>query len=141
MFIKNNNQTLTTNDLLSWFLIGLVLLIALGSNFLVRVDQQFTYLGSAFLQGHLYFSSLPANSIHDIVVYRHHLYWASGFLPPLLFMPFVALSQLVGFFFLQGYLQFFITVLIFVLTIRLAQHHGFSKTDARYLAFAFVSSS
>src|SRR3989338_3911800 len=133
-------QPLTSDTILSAILIGLLLSLALVTNFFIRTSQQFSYLASAFLHGQLFFLGTPGG-FTDTVFYHGHLYWASGFLPPLLMMPGVALGQMLGFFFLQGYLQFFVTISILVIIARLSRRLGFSKSDARYLAFAFVAAS
>src|SRR3989344_5713193 len=85
------------------------LLISMGLN--AWDHQQFTYLAKSFLQGKLFFTS-TLNTWHDAAYFAGHYYWPLGPFPALLLIPFVAVGNLFGVFFYQGYLQIFITLAI-----------------------------
>lgn len=105
------------------------------------LHQQFSHLASSFLEGKLYFIGQSGTSWLDTALFNGHYYWPLGPLPALLLIPFVYLSNLMGAFFLQGYLQNILVMGVFFLCFQIAKKSGFLKNDALYIAFAFVFAS
>ncbi|MBI3443131.1 hypothetical protein HY008_00495 [Candidatus Woesebacteria bacterium] len=105
-----------------------------------RGEQQFTYLAKSFLQGKTYFLEEPGTWA-DTVFYKGHYYWPLGPFPAIVLMPFIYLSDFFGTFFYQGYLQFFITIGVFLLCFKISRKFGYAKWDSLFLAFAFCFAS
>ncbi len=103
-------------------------------------EQQYSYLASSFLHGRLYFLESPG-WWGDAVSFGGHYYWPLGPFPAIVLMPFVAFFSILGGFFYQGYISFFITIATLLVWYTIIQAVGFSKKDARVGAFAFCFAS
>lgn len=99
--------------------------------------QQFGFLANSFLHGKLYFLDAYGSWWHDAVSFGDHYFWPLGPFPAVVLMPFVAISNLFGIEFLQGYLQIFLIAFIFFLVAFLSRKLGWRKDDAIGWAFAF----
>src|SRR3989304_6806962 len=97
-------------------------------------EQQFTYLAQSFLHGKTYFLTMPG-SWADTVNFQGHYYWPQGFFPAVLLMPLVLIFNQFGIFFYQGFMSFFLGLLIIFLIIKIAQKLSYSKEDSVYWAF------
>ncbi|NTU66312.1 MAG: hypothetical protein HGB08_00085 [Candidatus Moranbacteria bacterium] len=103
-------------------------------------EHQFSFLAESFLKGKLYFLSQPG-SWHDAVFFSGNYYWPLGPFPAVLLMPFVYVFDLMGRFFYQGYLQFFLVIMVFMGCFKISRRISYSKSDSIYLAYAFCFSS
>ncbi|MDO8463570.1 MAG: hypothetical protein Q7S96_04895 [bacterium] len=119
--------------------------VTLHTNFSITSQQQFAHLAQSFLQGVAYFLNpffdAPGETLIDTVFIHGRYYWPLSPLPAILLMPFVHVASVFHGFFLQGYLQFFLTLGIFMLCVSIARHWSYSHRDALWLAFAFVFAS
>lgn len=122
------------------FFLALFFSYVLFHNFTTKGEQQFSYLAQSFLKGKLYFLEYPG-TWGDAVFYKGYFYWPMGPFPAMLLAPLVYLFSLFGQLFYQGYLQFFLTLGIFYLCVRLARKFGYSKEDTTFLAFSFCFAS
>jgi hypothetical protein len=109
-------------------------------NFLIKGEQQFSYLANSFLHNKLYFIN-QLGSVGDTVLYQGKYYWPLGVLPAIILLPFVFVSQHLQFFFYQGYLQAPLVLIIFYLIFRLAKHFGADQRDSIFWAFGFCFST
>lgn len=117
------------------FLIGYCLILALVFNFTNASYQQFVYLADSFLHGKLYFLEVPG-SWADVVSFEGKLYWHLAPFPALLLAPF---SLFWGTDFLQGYVNFLLTILNLYLLYLIALRLGIKeKIDALWLAVGYV---
>ena len=135
---------------LSYFiycLIGFFLVLSLYFNLgLINKEQQFSHLANSFLQGKVYFVNdlpfWPSPSVYtDAVFFNGHYYWSEGPLPAIILMPFVLIFKLINLSFYQGYLQFFLIILIFWLCFKISKKIGHATIDSLFLAFAFCAAS
>jgi len=134
------SQTYKIGNYLLLFFVFSFIALAVISNFTIHTEQQFVYLAKAFLQGELHFLERPG-TLEDVVSYKDNYYWPLGPFPAILLMPFVFFFNLIGLFFYQGYLQFFISLAIFYLCYRIALQYKLPSNDSLYLAFAFCFAS
>lgn len=119
-------------------------LFAYNYNSVVLINnQQFSELANSFLHQKLYFlDNSPFNKyISDNVYFNSHYYWPLGPLPAIILMPFVQLANILGFYFFQGYLNFFLVLLIFYSIYKISNKIGYKKIESIYWAFAFIFSS
>lgn len=125
------------------FLFLAFFLIIFSNNFSKANNQQFSDLANSFLHRQLYFldSSSYNREVADSVFFNGHYYWPLGPLPALILMPLVGLGNTWHGYFYQGYLNFFLVILIAYLVFRLARRVKFSAVDSSYLSAAFVFSS
>jgi hypothetical protein len=143
--ISIRNHPLRTLDLKSaqrLLLAGCLSLVALlisFGNWSVSNEQQYVFLASSFLDGQLYFGTLP--SWHDTASYAGRHYWPLGPLPAVIIMPFVFLSRLAGAGFYQGYISLPISLLTGWLCFRLARKCGHSLEESAWLTLAFCGCS
>jgi hypothetical protein len=114
--------------------------VVLVFNFSIKSEQQFSFLARSFLKGKLYFTEYPGNW-GDAVLYNGHYFWHLGPFPSVLLTPFVYLFGLLGRFFYQGYLQFFLTLGVFLICFKFGKRFGYSQEDSLFLAFAFCFAS
>ncbi|OGM57926.1 hypothetical protein A2955_00135 [Candidatus Woesebacteria bacterium RIFCSPLOWO2_01_FULL_37_19] len=107
----------------------------------IKVDyaNQYLVLAQSFLNGKLYFPEGYYDV--DLVLFNSKYYWHQGPFPAVVLMPFVYLFNLFNLTFQQGYLQFFITLGIFILCYKIARYFKYSKENSKYLAFAFCFAS
>jgi hypothetical protein len=96
-------------------------------------EQQFTILATAFLKGHLFLG--PTNISLDASYYKGLAYWPEGIFPAILLLPF-------AFFFqgsvLQGYVQFFLNIINFLLLYKIALQITHDKRTSLWLGFAYI---
>jgi hypothetical protein len=118
---------------------SLIVMSNLNPNF--ALAQHFTHLAQAFLHGQLYFIQLPEPHWNDIALFQGHPYWPLGPFPAILLLPFVYVFGFMGWFFYQGYLQFWLTIATIYLVFRLARLTGFGQGDSWYLSFAVFAST
>ncbi len=109
-------------------------------NFSANGEQQFSHLADSFLHGKFYFLVSP-EILSDIIPFEGRYYWPKGPFPTIILMPFVFLFKFFSLFFYQGYLQFFLVLLIFAMCFNAAKNIRYSLKDSIYLAFAFCFSS
>jgi hypothetical protein len=102
-------------------------------------SDQWQMLAQSFLHGKLYFLHTP-NPITDSAFWAGRYYWPFGPFPAVVFMPFVALADVLKVNFLQGWIQFPLVVLVFVLAYRVGKKF-FSADDAAWFAVAFTFAS
>jgi len=114
--------------------------LAFVLNYVSGGEHQFSFLAQSFLNGKLYFLSQPG-SWHDAVLFGGNYYWPLGPFPSIILMPFVYVFGLMDHFFYQGYLQFFLVVIIFIACFQISRKINYSKSDSIYLAYAFCFSS
>jgi len=122
-------------------LVGLIFLFfvfTLLYNFSINGEQQFIYLADSFLHGQLHFREMPGTWWGDTTFANGRYYWPLGPFPALILMPFVLIF---GTSFLQGFLQFFLTLFNFYLLYKIALKINYKKLDALWLALAFVFAS
>lgn len=129
-------------SLISWTLLLLILFGFLGVtaylNMVQHNEQQFSYLAQSFLNGNLAFQEIPGQSWADATPFEGQFYWPLGPLPAVLLMPFEFLTQSLGVFFYQGYLQFFLVSALLGVIYRIARCTGYHSENSLYLAFAFL---
>lgn len=123
-----------------WVFLLFILLVFFTNLLMTWGEQQFSYLAQSFLNGKLYFLEKPLRW-DDAVSYNGYYYWSLGPFPAVLLIPFVWLSSLLGIFFNQGFLQFFLVVGVIYLCYIIALRKGFSKEDSWLWAFAFCFAS
>ncbi|MBI3335174.1 MAG: hypothetical protein HY001_01610 [Candidatus Portnoybacteria bacterium] len=117
------------------FFIGYCFIPVLVFNFTNTSNQQFVYLADSFLHGQTHFRELPG-SYRDLIWQEGKFYWHLGPFPAVLLMPFVIFW---GTTFLQGYVQFFLTLLNFYLLYRIALILGMKKKiHALWLGFGYI---
>jgi hypothetical protein len=107
--------------LLGWFN------LSAGSHF-----THYAKLAESFLQGKLYFLSMPGESWGDTARFDGHYYWPLGPLPALIAVPFIWFGH-----WHQGQIAFLLSIGIFYFCFRLAQRFDYSNADACWLALAF----
>lgn len=123
-------------------LVFLIFVVILTLNFSNNNNQQYVYLSESFLKGELSFSpTIPVGQLHDAAVWNGSWYWPLGPFPAILLMPFVAFAKLLNLPFYQGYLQFFLTLGVFYIALKLSRIHGYSQREAWWLAFALCFAS
>lgn len=129
---------------MSSFFLKLLLLFFAIATLLLNInnvyEQQFSFLANSFLHGKLYFLEQPGVWL-DSVLYKGHVYWPLGPAPAILLMPFVAVFNIFGMMFYQGYIQLILTFLIFCMAVWLAKKYKYSRQDSIWLAFAFCYAS
>src|SRR3989304_3575321 len=108
-------------------------------NLKININDQYLALSQSFLEGKLYFPD--GYKEMDLVLYDSKHYWHQGPLPAVILMPFVFVFDIVGLNFKQGYLQFFISLGIFILCYKIARYFKFGGENSRYLAYAFCFAS
>lgn len=104
-------------------------------------EQQFSYLSQEFLRGKLFFSQNPPLPFSEAVLFNGHYFSHLGPFPAVVLMPFSFIFRIFGIFFYQGYLQFFLTLCIFILCFSLARRWKYSSHDSLLLAGAFCFAS
>jgi hypothetical protein len=114
-----------------------VLFVVLA-NLSVAEGQHFSLLAQSFLEGKLYYTSVPAYFSFDVVVYKGHYFWPLGPFPAVVLMPFVAVWSLFHEFFYQVYLQIPLVALTGYLVNAIARKEGFSRGDALCWVLAFL---
>jgi len=125
------------------FLLTIATILLFYFNFSFQYNQQFSELANSFLQHKFFFlNNSPYNQyISDNVYFKNHYYWPLGPFPAIALMPFIQLGHLFNFYFFQGYLNFFLVLLIFYLIFKLARKIDFSPLESIYLSTAFILSS
>ena len=113
--------------------------LAFALNFKITRANHFSELASSFLRGELHFRDDYVDV--DQLSFNSKKYWVLGPFPSVLLTPFVYAFSLLGLTFYQGYLNFFLIILVFYLCFRLALILKYSKEDSLFFAFAFIFSS
>lgn len=142
MINKNNKTNLIILALAVIFFFSLLLAL----NFSNTAEQQFSYLSYSFLKGKVFFLEqsdiLPhPQTLSDVVYWNNHYYWHQGPLPAIVLLPFTLIFKKINLVFYQGFLQFFLVVLIFLICFKIAKKLKYSLEDALYLAYAFCFAS
>ena len=106
-------------------------------NFLIYSEQQFVYLAHAFLKGSFSLIQLPP-IIADLSFFNDKYYWPLGPFPAIMLSPFVFLFNTQ---FLQGYIQFLLTVLNFWLITKICERLNLQKEKALWLAIFYIFGS
>lgn len=130
-------------NLTHYLLIYLIIVffsLAFAINISIKTEQQFSYIAQSFLHGKTYFLEKPI-TWYDTTFFKGKYYWPLAPFPSVLLVPFMYIATLLEGFFYQGYLQFFITLGVFFLCLRIARRFHYSKKDSLFLAFAFCFSS
>ncbi|MBI3486478.1 hypothetical protein HY025_06120 [Candidatus Daviesbacteria bacterium] len=100
-------------------------------------EQQFIYLAKSFLSGKLYFIQTPG-TWSDTALFKNHYFWPLGPFPAVLLIPF---EYLFGLNFRQGYLQFILNIINFILLYKIAQKITSNHMSSLWLSFGFIFSS
>lgn len=126
-----------------FFLTFIFLTFIFYYSFFHNFPQQFSELANSFLHYKLYFldSSTFSKNVLDTVLFNNHFYWPLGPLPAIFLMPFVKIGNFFNFYFYQGYLNFFLVLLLGYLIFKLACRLHFSALEAAYWSIAFIFSS
>jgi hypothetical protein len=115
-------------------LLGVGVFIIARQNFLNVPYQQFVYLAKSFLDGHLYFTTIP-EGWGDTSYYNGHHYWPLGPLPAIILMPFVAVF---GMAVKQGYLLFVFNMLNLFLLYKIARKITQNHVSSLWLNIVYV---
>lgn len=107
---------------------------------LVKDNQEYSYLANSFLHSKLYFIN-QQGTWGDSTLFQGKYYWPLGVFPAILFIPFVFVSQHLGIFFYQGYLQFILVLIVFLLVYKISKYLKNTKSDSLFWAFGFCFSS
>lgn len=143
LVFKKGNRNSTVALILA-IIIFFSFLLAL--NFSNTAEQHFSYLSYSFLEGKLFFLEQsdilpPPESLNDVIPWDNHFYWHQGPLPAIILLPFSLIFKFFNSIFYQGFLQFFLVILVFLVCQKIAIKLKYSKTDALYLAYAFCFAS
>ncbi len=104
-------------------LIFLFFILSLGFSIFLIISEfpdlrsnghEFSILADSFLHGETYLWKYPFNDL-DCVMFGGRCYWELGPFPAIILIPLVFLSNIIGIIFYQGYLQFFISIGVFIL--------------------------
>ncbi len=117
-----------------YVLIAAGIIIIGRHNFSISRYQQFVYLAKSFLDGHLYFTSVP-EGWGDTSYYLGHHYWPLGPLPAIILIPLVAVF---GMTVRQGYLLFMFNMLNLFLLHKIARKITQNHVSALWLCTAYV---
>ncbi len=107
--------------------------------FVSHNHEYYLYLAESFLKGHLYFMDSPIHLL-DTVIHNGHYYWPNPPFPILLLIPFYLIGNFVGVRVSQGFVQFILVVLLFLLLVKIFSAHA-PKKDAMYWAYGFMFST
>lgn len=99
-------------------------------------NHQPAALAKSFLDGHLYITD--PDHMFDTAEFNGFKYWPLGPFPALLITPFILL---IDNYFIEDYLSFFITIITFIIIIKLSRNIGFNRKDSMYWALAFCVST
>jgi len=123
-----------------FLIISIFFSIIFSFNFINNGEQQFSYLADSFLHNKLYFiEALPSSG--DMAFSNGKFYWPLGLFPAVILMPFVFIFKVLGLFFYQGYLNFILVILTFLVVFRIGIKLNYSKIDSLFLAVAFCFAS
>jgi len=118
---------------------ALVFVILLG--IFPTINSQFSDLSQSFIHGHLNFLSPIGGANEDPVLYKGKIFWDEGPLPAVVLMPFVAIANLLHFFFYQGYIQWILVLGVVYLVYKLSIHFKYSNYDSLILSLGFTLGS
>lgn len=130
---------ITSTDCLKALLI-IYLFIAFFINISFTKDQHFTLLANSLLSGKLYFTD-PLPSGADAAPAYGRLFWPLGPFPAVLIVPGQFVLKTFDLFFYQGYINFFLGILVFILAFRISRKFMYSAEDAFCLSSAFCLAS
>lgn len=117
------------------FIIVFFLFIAAHS---VTLHQQFVYQAEGFLNGSVFYHTLPPLPLDSSPGLGGKYYWPLAPFPSVLFVPFVAIFGLLD---MQQYFHLALVGVVLWLCFKLARKFNFAINDSLLLAFAFVFSS
>lgn len=144
IFLEQNFPYLIIGELIFLFLA-----FSFGFNFLLnswtapnlKIDgQEFSNLAESILEGRLDLGKYPDFKM-DCSIVGEKCFWALGPFPAVVLLPFVFLFKIIGLSFYQGYLNFFLTLAVFILAWAVARKFHYSFRDSLWLAFAFCFAS
>ena len=140
MTFKLNRDLLVISSMVVVFF-TLVFFLNFFSN--VKDDTQFSHEEYVYLTRSLLQNRLDIDYPNtDYIFYNNKFYWHLGLFPSILIMPLVTFfEQFLNLEFKQGYIQFFITLAIFLLAFKLSRKKRYDFSDSVLLAFSFVFSS
>ena len=118
-----------------------ILLVLFICGLLSEGSQQFSLLARSFLKGHTYFLEQIGGVGQDPVLYHGHVYWDQGPFPAISLMPFVAIFNVFGKLFYQGYIKwvYFIGIMYFIYS--LAKKFKYEFEGRLFMVYAFVLGS
>lgn len=118
-------------------LLFVLITVALTFNQFTANFQNFVYQADGFLNGSVFYKTLPP-SLHDSSQVGSNYFWAPGPFPAIVLMPLVVLFGLAS---LQVYLSMLLVIAVVYLTYLLARQSSFSFKDSLWLATAFTFAS
>ena len=137
------SSALTKKDIERTFLLMFCIFLGLFTlllNFSYSKWNQYALAAQSLLQGTLYLN--PAlGGVFDSAFFHGLYFWPLGPFPTLVLVPFLALGNLLGVSIVEGNLQFFFSLGIFIACYALARRFSYSARDALYLAVAFCFAS
>jgi hypothetical protein len=136
--VTKSNLITRGKVLLLWVVLAEFVVFVVLVNLSITEGQHFSLLARSFLEGKLYYTSVPDYFSFDVVVYKGHYFWSQGPFPAVVLMPFVALWGLFHKFFYQVYLQVPLAALTGYLVYAIARKEGFSRSDALCWVLAFL---
>ena len=136
---------MTIKDFICRFVLALFLLTGLGvliySNTYSGLDEQhFSHLAYSILNGRLDFMTLPSpeRGWYDTSLFNGRYYWPQGFFPATLLLPFVFVF---GPGFMQGYVSLALSILTFILLVRISRKSGLPLEPSLWVAGAYMLST
>jgi len=121
----------------NYWLIGYLFVPILIFNLTITGEQQFVYLAYSFINGSFSLIHLPP-TIADLSLYQGKYFWPLGPFPALLILPFVLIFKM-GF--LQGFVQFPLTILNFYLIYKISIKLNLSPNKSLLLAIFYIFGS
>jgi len=104
------------------------------------VGLQFVYLAQSFLAGKLHFIR-DTGFFDEPAIYQGFEYLPLGPFPAILLTPFVAVAELFSEIFVQSYLSWLFSIIVFFVVYAIARRIKYTKTDSLFWAFAFTFTS
>lgn len=133
----------TTHTLFFYLVFYLTLFfftITLILNFSTYDHQQYSYLARAFNDGSLALLDEPGG-LGDVAVYKGQYFWPTGPFPAFALMPLAAFASLFGGMVYQGFVQYFLVIVCFMLWKKIAESVGYADEDQSIWALAFCFGS
>jgi len=116
--------------------LGFAFIFILAVNITTRGEQQFVYLANTLLHGRLDLIDLPSTA--DFAFFANRYYWPLGPFPAIILIPFVTFLKLQM---LQGYLQFALTIINFLLVLNISQKLGLKSKQSWLISLFFIFGS
>jgi hypothetical protein len=92
----------------------------------------YSRLGESFLDGKLYYTTLPKSGVMDTAIFNGRYYSPFGLFPALVSVPFVWMG-----YYHQGQLNFLLILTIFYAVFAIAERLSYSRSDCWWIALAF----